>query len=68
MSKSKLNAGDFGLPDQAECPFCNRSDTELHSPFGSQLSVSTYWCKRCYTAFEYLKWQPATPDKGLPLG
>ena len=52
---STFNASDFGLPVQAQCPFCSGSNTELHSPFGSQLSVATYWCKRCFTAFEYMK-------------
>ena len=62
----KLTAADFGLPESVECPFCSRSETELHSAFGSQLSVSTYWCRRCHTAFEFLKWQHSKPD-GLPL-
>jgi hypothetical protein len=62
---TKLRAADFGLPESPECPFCQRSESELHSPFGSQLSVSTYWCRRCHTAFEYLKWQQ--PQNDLPL-
>ena len=55
--KLHLTAAEFGLPEQAQCPFCKQEDTELHSAFGSQLSVATYWCRRCHTAFEYLKWQ-----------
>jgi transposase-like protein len=62
----RLTAADFGLPEQVTCPFCERTETELHSAFGSQLSVSTYWCRRCHTAFEYLKARP-TPDHGLQL-
>lgn len=51
-------AADYGLPEQVECPFCQQSDrTELHSPFGPQLSVATYWCKRCFSAFDFLKWR-----------
>jgi hypothetical protein len=38
------------------CPFCDGTDTKLFSPFGSQLSVSTYWCNACHTAFEKMKW------------
>jgi len=53
----RITAEDLGLPVSVECPFCKQSETELHSGFGSQLSVSTYWCRRCYTAFEYLKWR-----------
>lgn len=43
-------------PDTVSCPFCDGTDTKLFSPFGSQLSVSTYWCNRCHSAFEKLKW------------
>lgn len=45
------------LPDSAICPFCDGTDTELISPFGGQLSVAQYWCRRCRTGFEFLKWQ-----------
>jgi hypothetical protein len=65
---SRFKPSEFGLPDQVECPFCRGSSTELQSPFGSQLSVATYWCLRCYTAFEFLKWQkPVDPPDALPL-
>jgi hypothetical protein len=51
------DAAAYGLPVQVDCPFCNRRDgTELHSPFGPQLSVATYWCRHCHTAFDYVKW------------
>jgi hypothetical protein len=63
----RLTAVDFGLPEQVTCPFCQDRQTELHSPFGSQLSVSTYWCRRCRTAFEYLKPRaPSADDLSLP--
>ena len=45
------------------CPFCGTSRTELHSPFGSALSVATYWCMSCRTAFEWVKWG-AVPAEG----
>lgn len=54
-------AEDFGLPKHATCPFCDGEDTELHNPFGSQLSVATYWCFACHTAFEWLKWSAPDP-------
>ncbi len=50
-----LSASDFGLPERLLCPFCDGDDTELHSPFGSALSVATYWCRACHTAFEWFK-------------
>ncbi len=54
---SPPNARDYGLPEHVVCPFCDHSETELHSPFGPQLSVATYWCHRCHTAFEWIKWK-----------
>jgi hypothetical protein len=51
-------AADYGLPAHPACPFCHRDDrTELHSPFGPQLSVATYWCHHCRAPFDYLKWR-----------
>lgn len=49
-------AGDYDLPRNPACAFCGGTETELHSPFGSALSVATYWCHRCRTAFEWVKW------------
>lgn len=49
-------AGDgYGLPRRVPCPFCDGHETELHSPFGTALSVATYWCRPCRTAFEWVK-------------
>lgn len=50
------DATAYGLPVSVRCPFCERDETELHSPFGAQLSVATYWCNRCHTAFDFVKW------------
>ncbi len=52
-----LDAESAGLPKRVTCPFCKHDDTELHSPFGPQLSVATYWCWRCRSPFELLKWR-----------
>ena len=46
-----------GLPTAPPCPFCDQTETELISPFGGQLSVAQYWCRRCRTGFDYLKWE-----------
>jgi hypothetical protein len=45
------------LPDAPACPFCDGRDTRLINPFGGQLSVAQYWCNRCRTGFEYIKWE-----------
>jgi hypothetical protein len=45
------------IPESALCPFCDGVDTKLVSPFGGQMSVATYWCNRCRTGFDYIKWE-----------
>lgn len=50
-----------GLPPSPPCPFCAGADTEIFSAFGSQLSVATYWCRRCRSPFEFMKWGKPTP-------
>lgn len=57
---AKLSATELGLPEHVRCPFCDGYDTELLSAFGSQLSVATYWCRRCATACESFKGDDAT--------
>jgi hypothetical protein len=49
------------LPERPACPFCEGTDTELMSAFGSHASVSTYWCGDCRSPFELLKWRGAAP-------
>jgi hypothetical protein len=49
------SAPDRRLPDSPPCPFCHGTETELISPFGGQLSVAQYWCRRCRTGFDYVK-------------
>ena len=43
----------FGEPD--ECPFCNSSNTELKSQFGSTACKSLYVCNDCKEPFDYFK-------------
>jgi hypothetical protein len=57
-----LDPAAFGLPDHPACPFCEREETHLVSPFGPQLSVATYWCRHCHTAFEVMKWKADQPS------
>jgi hypothetical protein len=52
-------SSDYDLPERVPCPFCDGTETELHSPFGTALSVATYWCRSCRTAFEWVKWNDA---------
>jgi hypothetical protein len=60
---TNLRAEDYGLPASPACAFCGDTETELHSPFGSALSVATYWCRKCHTAFEWVKWGDPRTDR-----
>jgi hypothetical protein len=62
MKRVVPDAELYGLPTTVPCPFCNGQETELHSPFGPQLSVATYWCRHCFTAFDYVKWSRRTTE------
>jgi hypothetical protein len=60
-----MSSRDYAdLPESPACPFCDGTETELHSPFGSALSVATYWCRRCHTAFEWVKWSESATVEG----
>jgi hypothetical protein len=70
MKDATTAARELGLPEAPACPFCDGRETELHSPFGTALSVATYWCRGCRTAFEWIKWDPPpaseSPGPGSP--
>lgn len=55
--------GSAGLPSAPPCPFCEERETELMNAFGSHASVSTYWCRRCRSPFELLKWRAAGDER-----
>ena len=55
--EDRASEAPASLPSAPECPFCERTDTELHSVFGSHASVSTYWCRTCRSPFELVKWR-----------
>ncbi|GHN03250.1 phenylacetate-CoA oxygenase subunit PaaJ [Cytophagales bacterium WSM2-2] len=46
---------DLEILEQAICPRCNNSNTELKSPFGPTLCRSIYYCNDCREAFEQFK-------------
>lgn len=56
-SRSDAHDAEGIIPQSAPCPFCDGTDTKLVNPFGGQLSVAQYWCNRCRTGFEYIKWE-----------
>ena len=66
MSAEPAFGGEIGgLPGNPPCPFCEERETELMNAFGSHASVSTYWCRRCRSPFELLKWRSVA---GNPTG
>lgn len=54
---SQSRDADELIPQSVPCPFCEGTDTKLVSPFGGQMSMAQYWCNRCRTGFEYIKWE-----------
>lgn len=46
---------DLEILEQAECPRCNQTDTELKNPFGPTLCRAIYYCNNCKEAFEQFK-------------
>lgn len=49
------NLSSDALPESVACPFCGGEETEQFAAFGSALSVSQYYCRRCRTVFEFMK-------------
>ncbi|MFM1654537.1 hypothetical protein ACI7RC_20925 [Brevibacillus sp. B_LB10_24] len=45
------------------CPFCDKTDVTLMSPFGTAQLVRQYYCNVCRSAFEYIRWQDEDTDK-----
>lgn len=52
------------IPGSVECPFCGESETEQFSAFGSALSVSQYYCRKCRTVFEWMKHRSLESPEG----
>jgi hypothetical protein len=46
-----------GVSTPHACPFCNGKETEPMNAFGSHASLATYWCRKCRSPFEVMKWR-----------
>jgi len=46
---------DLEILENAICPRCNSTNTEMKSPFGPTLCRSIYYCNNCKEAFEQFK-------------
>ncbi len=52
---SALVFADLEILENAICPRCNHTNTEMKSPFGPTLCRSIYYCHDCHEAFEQFK-------------
>jgi hypothetical protein len=48
------------------CPFCGSIDTVREADFSTSLMVCLYYCRRCKTSFEAIKWGDASAALDLP--
>ena len=46
---------DLEILENAECPRCSTTNTELKNPFGPTLCRAIYYCHTCKEAFEQFK-------------
>lgn len=56
-----MNASESPL---AVCPFCESTDVEPESTFGSEISQAQFYCNNCNTIFERIKYDGRRPDTG----
>lgn len=42
--------------EEVHCPFCDSKDVSLMSLFGSAQLVRQFYCNKCNSAFEFIKW------------
>lgn len=61
-----MNTMDQGYDSEHEpaCPFCESTDVERESAFGSEISKTQYYCHGCNTLFERIKYDGERPDTG----
>ncbi|WP_245549677.1 PaaD-like zinc ribbon domain-containing protein [Natronococcus occultus] len=55
---------DHAPESAVRCPFCESTDTERESAFGSEISKTQYYCNGCNTVFERIKYDGENPDTG----
>lgn len=42
---------------QVHCSFCDSTDVEIYSSFGTAQLVRQYYCHCCHSVFEFIRWQ-----------
>lgn len=53
-------------PNAKPCPFCGSTETTREADFSTSLMVCLYYCRRCKTSFEAIKWGDASAELDLP--
>ena len=53
-------------PPAKRCPFCHSTETEKQADFSTSLMVSLYYCRRCRSSFEAIKWGDRTVELDVP--
>lgn len=48
--------------NKTRCPYCDSTETEVISQFGSSLSDIMLTCNTCGTTFNKLKWENQLPE------
>lgn len=48
------------------CPFCQSTETEKVSDFGTSLMVGSYYCRACRSHFESIKWGDRSQKLDIP--
>ena len=54
-TKQKLKAAGIAPPGTTQCPYCNSTNTDLRSEFGSTPCKALRQCNRCRQPFEQFK-------------
>lgn len=54
---ARMEESPDSMPSCPPCPFCDGTETELMNAFGSHASVATYWCRKCRSPFEIMRWR-----------
>lgn len=52
----------IGKGEHPHCSFCGSDDVERISVFGTAQLVRQYYCKKCRSVFEHIRWQDEDQD------
>ncbi|WP_419095746.1 hypothetical protein [Aeribacillus alveayuensis] len=47
----------LSVHNSVHCSFCDSTDVAIVSAFGTAQLVSQYYCRKCKSVFEFIRWQ-----------